>query len=153
MKMRQFNWSRNWPKVEKHLDDIDVQFALDLGMSILDPYWESGDAPCDFGRGPMNGQRVVFKKLSWHQPWGRCHWIAPFSWAIGQKLFPSLKWSFLTGDFHTVAVGLKNNDIEIVMDILLFKENSAESSIALVKKSEWKMCDTIQEVFVKQLMV
>lgn len=146
--MKQFNWSRNWKKVEPHLNDPDVRFALHLGLKILNPYYEPGQPPWEEGRGPLNGQRAIKNKLSWYQPWGRCHWIAPFAWAIGQKIYPNLKWGFLTGDLHTVAVGLENDEIEIVMDILLFKGRTAEDSIAQVKERPvYKLCFSIQELF------
>ena len=145
--MKQFNWSRMWPKVEPHLADPKVQSALDDGMSRLASWWKSGDPPWEEGRGPMNGQRAIRGKLSWHQPWGRCHWIAPFAWAIGKKLYPELKWCFLTSDIHTVAVGIKDKEIVIVMDILNFKGQSAEKSIEQVRTFDWKLCFSIEEMF------
>lgn len=145
----QFNWSRNWKKVAPHLSDKDVQFALILGLKLLNSYYEPGDPPWEEGRGIMNGQRAIKGKLSWYQPWGRCHHIAPFSWAIGKKVYPDLEWKFLTSDAHTVAVGMAGDDIKIVMDILLFRDYTAEQSITMVREgANCKVCDTIQEVFV-----
>lgn len=146
-KIKQFNWNRQWPKVEPHVNDPEVQHALDVGMTFLARYWKSGDSPADYGRGAMNGQRVVRGKLSWYQPWGRCHWIAPFAWAIGKKLYPDFKWGFLTSEHHTVAVGLKDKEIMIVMDIVNFKRQSAKQSIEQVKRVDWKLCFSIKEVF------
>ena len=39
----QFNWRRHWKKkVEPHLQNKAVQVALDFGMKLYDPDWESG---------------------------------------------------------------------------------------------------------------
>lgn len=145
--MKQFNWRRKWPKVEPHLNDPEVQDALDNGLRRRDKHWESGDPPWLVGRGRMNGQRTIRGKLSWYQPYGRCHWIAPFTWAIGKKLYPDLRWGFLTSERHTVAVGLKGEEIKIVMDILAYHFDSAEKSIERVKEVDWKLCFSIEGMF------
>lgn len=143
--MKQFNWSRRWKDVEPYLQHHDVQFALDLGMAIHNPKWKHGDAPCN--EGAIGCSRIVKGKLSWYQPLNRCHWIAPFSWAIGQKLYPELIWGFLTSQHHTVAVGTRDN-IDVVMDILLFNGFTADESVEHVKCNDWKLCYTIQDIFV-----
>lgn len=147
--MKQFNWQRNWKKVVPYLQDRDVQIALELGLTIINPYRKMGDPPWEEGRGPLNGQRAIKGKLSWYQPWGRCHWIAPFAHAIGKKLYPKYEWGFMTSDVHSVAVGLDNEEIKIVMDILSFKDHSAEQSLELVKSMEWELCFSIRDLFVK----
>jgi len=67
--------------------------------------------------------------------------IAPFSWALGMKLFPHLQWSILSGELHTVAVGYEESSDEPdwVFDILLFKKLSADESITFVKSREWTL--------------
>jgi hypothetical protein len=81
----------------------------------------------------MNGQRVEKNKLSWYQPWGRCHWISFFACAIGVLNYPELDWDFLTGHCHTVAVGNRRGEHRVVMDILNFKRMTAEGSIAFTR--------------------
>lgn len=74
-------------------------------------------------------------KLSWYQPFGRCHFIAFFSMAIGVLNYPSLEWRFISGDLHTVPVGFDDDkNPRVVMDILLFDMNTAEESIAFAMK-------------------
>ena len=131
--MRQFDFARNWRKrVSPHLDRPDVVRALHLGMGLLDIRYQPGDPPWLLGRGPLNGQRARAGGLSWYQPWGRCHHIAPFKWAIAQALFPDLKWGFVSSDKHTVVVGYRDDWMqpELVMDILLFRKLTAEESLA-----------------------
>jgi hypothetical protein len=76
-KLIQFNWSRHWKrKVEPYLDQPLVRASVELGMKLYDPEWTWEDGPHAIGRGGWNGQRVVKGKLSWYQPWHRCHWIS-----------------------------------------------------------------------------
>lgn len=148
MKPLQFNWRRHWAAVVPHLSDPEVVAALETGLSEYKfcghPLWK-GEPPWEMGRAhqgtPQPGQ------LEWYQPHGRCHWIAPFAWAIGKKLFPELLWGFLTSEAHTVAIGLKKGKIQVVMDILCFHSNWPEDSIAAVQGDPWKICYTIQELF------
>jgi len=132
----QFNWRRHWSKkVAPHLETELVQASLDHGMSLLDPCWQRGDPPYLLGAIPADWTRAVPGKLSWHRPWGRCHWIAFFSMAIGALNHPSLDWRFVSGDLHTVPVGYgPGGDPHVVMDILLFERMSAEESIAHARK-------------------
>ena len=127
----QFNWSRHWKKkVEPHLDTPLVRASVELVMKDLDPIWAWDDGPHAVGRGRWNGQRVTKNKLSWYQPWGRCHWISFFSCAIGVLNYPELDWHFISGHCHTVPVGNWNGEHRVVMDILNFKRMTAEESIA-----------------------
>lgn len=104
---------------------------LTLGMMLFDPDYKEGDPPWLIGRGPLNGQRARRGCLSWYQPWGRCHWIAPFCWALGRKLYPELRWGFVVGKLHTVVIGFEDEWSQPVrvFDILLFRENTAEESL------------------------
>lgn len=126
----QFNWRRHWKKkVEPHLGLPIVQGALDLGMKLLDPGWKRGDPPHALGRW-VPFKRIVKGKLSWYQPVGRCHWIVFFSYVVSLLNYPHLRWDIATGDLHTVAVGYeRSGDPEVVMDILLFDEITAEESL------------------------
>ena len=85
--------------------------------------------------------------LSWYQPWGRCHHIAPFCWAIGRKTYSALKWGFVSGEYHTVVVGYSSDWQEPawLMDILLFRENTTAESLAFVKSQEWTFHGTLPE--------
>ena len=106
-KIVQFDWSRHWKKrVEPYLDLPLARAAIEMGMKLYDPNWTWEDSPHAIGRGALNGQRGVKGKLSWYQPWGRCHWIAFFACAIGVLNSPDLDWEFVSGDRHTVAVRL-----------------------------------------------
>lgn len=130
----QFDWRRHWSKkVAPHLGKEVVQVALDLGMSLLDPGWCRGDAPWVLGAIPSTWTRVVTGKLTWYQVWGRCHWIAFFSMAVGVLNYPDLDWRFVSGDLHTVGYG-EDGKPKVVMDILLFDDMSAEVSIAHASK-------------------
>jgi hypothetical protein len=133
-RLLQFNWRRHWKKkVEPHLKHELVQAALDLGMMMYDRTWKPGDPPYRCGR--WAGERVVEGKLSWYRPWGRCHWIAFFSMAIGVLNYPDLDWRFVSGELHTVPVGYDaNGEPRVVMDILLFDRKTAKESIALTRK-------------------
>ena len=135
-KLVQFNWRRHWSKkVAPHLEREVVQFSLDLGMGLLDPRWRRGDPPCVLGAIPSTISRVVTGKLTWYQVWGRCHWIAFFSMAIGVLNYPHLDWRFLSGDLHSVPVGYgPDREPRVVMDILLFDSKTAEESIAFAMK-------------------
>lgn len=134
--IEQFNWRRHWSKkVAPHLQEELVQVSLDLGMSMLDPNWKSGDAPYQLGGIPSWLGRVVPGKLTWYQPWGRCHWISFFSMAIGVLNYPLLNWTFVSSEMHTVPVGYFGGDARVVMDILQFDCLTAEQSIALAKMS------------------
>ncbi len=132
----QFNWRRHWSKkVTPHLDKEIVQEALDFGMTLLNPKWQRGDPPYLFGGIPMSRSRVVTGKLTWYQVWNRCHWIAFFSMAIGVLNYPHLDWRFVTGDLHTVPVGYgPDGEPNVVMDILLFDNKTAEESIAYAEE-------------------
>lgn len=145
--MKQLNFSRRWPQVEPWLDHPDVKAALLFGLFVGNPKYRPDDPPWEEGRGPINGQRARQGKLSWYQPWGRCHSIAPFAWAVAQKLCPNLRWGFLTSEWHTVAVGLDGDEIELVADILLFKQRTAEQSVDFVKKQPWFVCFSPGEIF------
>lgn len=134
-KIIQFDWSRNWKtKVEPYLKEMCVRMAIELGMRAFDKKWKWKDGPHAIGRGAINGQRVTKGKLSWYQPWGCCHWIAFFGLAIGVLNYPDLEWRFVSGQYHTIAVGSRNGEDRVVMDILNFKQMTAEESIALASQ-------------------
>ncbi len=143
---KQFNFSRHWRKrIAPLLADPQVVYALTLGMRLHDLEYKVGDPPWLIGRGPMEGQRVRQGCLSWYQPWGMCHNIAPFSWALGSKLYPDLNWGFLSGKFHTVAVGYLDDwqHPRWVMDILHFKQMNAQESLDFVMLQEWQFVDSL----------
>ena len=128
----QFDFDEHWDEIKPHLNSKSVSFALELGMKLLNPERKVGDPPWLEGGVPIDGQEGKPGELSFYQPWGRCHWIAPFAWAIGKKLYPDLLWGFLTSQSHTVAVGLVDGEMKVVMDILNFDRMTAEESIELV---------------------
>ncbi len=128
----QFNFDEHWEEIKPHLNSESVTFALEIGMKLLNPEREFGDPPWLEGGVPIDGPEGEPGELSFYQPRGRCHWIAPFAWAIGKKLYPDLLWSFLTSQSHTVAVGLVDGEMKVVMDILNFDCMTAEESIELV---------------------
>ena len=55
-------------------------------------------------------------------------------------LYPELDWGFITSEAHTVVVGYFNDWQRPVwvMDILLFKENTAQKSLDFVQSKETK---------------
>lgn len=146
--MRRFDFSRRWRKqIIPLLHDEDVVFTLTMGMKLLTQEYREGDPPCDYGRGWLNGQRPRKGCLSSYQPWGRCHHIAPFCWTIGGKVYPDLKWGFLSGGYHTVVVGYKDDwmNPEWVMDILQFREKTAQESLDWAMAKDWKFYGTLPE--------
>ena len=151
-KLIQFNWRRQWSRrVEPHLSNRLVQASLDVGMTMFDPQWQSGDPPWLLGR--PDHSRVIPGKLSWYQPWGCCHYIAFFSMAIGVLNYPALDWRFISGELHTVPVGFEDGEPRVVMDILLFDGMTAEASIEFSRRevanaSDGKEWDNIFEYFV-----
>src|SRR5262245_12637423 len=87
----QFDWRQHWKeRVEPHLGLPLVRRSVEVGMKLYDPAWTWEDGPHAIGRGRCNGQRVVRGKLSWYQPWGRCHWISFCACAIGVLNYPEL---------------------------------------------------------------
>jgi hypothetical protein len=137
---RQYDFGRNWrKKIVPLLECSDVVRALTFGLKLYDPNYGEGNPPWLCGRGWLNGQRVRPGCLSWYQPWGRCHHIAPFCWALGKRLFPELCWGFIAGELHTVVIGWseKWEEAEWVMDILQFKNMTNEKSLAFAKERSW----------------
>jgi hypothetical protein len=146
----QFDFEEHWEEIKPHLNSKSVSFALELGLKLLNPERQVGDPPWLEGRWEIDGQEPEPGELSYYQPWGRCHWMAPFAWAIGRKLYPDLQWGFLTSQSHTVAVGLVDGEIKIVMDILNFDRMTAEESIECVMlKGGEELVFNIGDVFVK----
>ena len=47
----QFDWRKHWEKkVKPHLNHPFVQFALDLGMNMVEPTWKSRRSALPSGR-------------------------------------------------------------------------------------------------------
>jgi hypothetical protein len=134
-KIIQFNWRRHWKKkVEPYLEQPLVRGSVEMGMKLCDPKWKWEYGPHSIGKGHLFNQRVVRGKLSWYQPLCRCHWISFFSCAIGVLNYPELDWQFISGDYHTVPVGSWNGQYRVVMDILRFREETAEEAIAFAQR-------------------
>jgi hypothetical protein len=129
------------------LGDPAVSSALTVGMKLLNSDYVPGDPPSYCGRGGVNGQRVYKGCLSWYQPWGRCHHIAPFCWALGNKLYPNLNWGFISGERHTVVVGWSHHwdKPEWVMDILLFRDHTAQESLEFAMQKHWDFCPSLDD--------
>ena len=146
--MRRFNFSHRWQKqIAPLLNDPEVVTLLTVGMMLLTPDYKEGDPPCSYGDGELERRRPREGCLSWYQPKRCCHYIAPFCWAIGQKLYPNLNWGFVSGKLHTVVVGYDNDwqKPKWLMDILLFQDHTPEESLELVKIKEWKFHSTLPE--------
>jgi len=140
-RVKQYNFSRKWRKeITPLLNDPDVLRPLHLGLGLLEEGYEPGTPPWHYGRGPLNGQRAREGCLSWYQPWGRCHHIAPFCWGLGKKLYPELTWGFITSQRHTVVIGYKGDwqKPEWIMDILLFRDHSAQDSFDFLMGEGWE---------------
>lgn len=139
--MKQFDFARNWKrKVVPLLAAPTVERVLHLGMMLQHGNYKSDTPPWRYGWRLESKRKARPGCLSWYQPWGHCHSIAPFSWAIGRELYPELKWGFINSNAHTVAIGYRNNwrRPEVVMDILLFKEMTAKESLAFAKGHGWR---------------
>lgn len=142
---RQYDFSRNWrKKIAPLLNDDDVVSVLALGLRLGDDEYTTGDPPWLYGfphrRRPREGC------LSWYQPKAHCHYIAPFSWALGRKLYPELKWGFITSDRHTVVIGWEADWREPVwvMDILLFQRKTAQQSLAFAQLPGWRFYRSLE---------
>jgi len=139
--IQQFNFARQWTKkIAPLLADRDVIDALNFGMTLYDDNYREGHPPYNIGSIPSWGRRPRKGRLSWYQPWNRCHFIAPFCWALGMKLYPDRKWGFISGEKHSVAIGWWNQwkQPDILMDILLFREYTAQQSLDFAKSGNWK---------------
>lgn len=64
-----------------------------------------------------------------------------------KETLPNLNWGFLSGELHTVVLGYNDDwrDSQWVMDILLFKEKSADESIDFVKSRDWQFYSSLPE--------
>ena len=136
---RQYDFGRNWKKkIAPLLGCPGVMTALSIGMKAGDREYEIGDPPWKYGR-DCPGRTPKPGCLSWYQPLRMCHYIAPFCWELGMRLFPKLEWGFISGDFHTVVIGWADNREvpEWVMDILLFRTHTADQSLHLAKLRNW----------------
>ena len=71
---------------------------------------------------------------------GAAHEIAPCCWALARTAYPELEWGFVSCTRHTVIVGHRGDPEHPVwvMDILLFRDLTAEESLAKVKAKEWR---------------
>lgn len=130
-----FDFKRHWAKkVKPHLQDPQVQGLLNYGMqnwvcqrnieliqmgSSHRWSWEPGDCPYRLSgdlalhpRWPRDGS------YRWYQPFGKCHWIAPFLLGLAKKIYPKDSWYIQRGYFHTTVT---NTNKTIVFDILLFE--------------------------------
>jgi hypothetical protein len=165
-----FHWRRHWDMVVPFLQDPEVQQMLNAGMVMYDnfyanywgeerdPLWEPGDAPYMIGskRCLAKHREVVKGDLRWYQPWDRCHFISPFVWAIGRKLYPNLHWKIIASNRHTTVVGVTATLIpRVVMDILQFRQLNAECIIAhsCGMYNAPKLCDHPREIFNNRLFM
>jgi hypothetical protein len=146
VKAKQFDFGRNWKnRIRPLLDKPVVRNALDVGMKLQHNRYAPGDPPWQHGRGPWNGQKAKKGCLSWYQPWGSGHSIAPFSWAIGKELYPDLHWGFITSNSYTIAVGYADDwkKPEWVLDILHFRSNTAQQSIDSALEDDGSFCGSM----------
>jgi hypothetical protein len=142
---KQFDFARHWRKrITPVLSDPLVQASLTFGMRLLDRRYEPGVPPWMLGKGC--GQRINPNTVSWYQPMGRCHHIAPFVWAIATKLYPKLRWGFLSGPMHTVVIGSAADwkHPVWVMDILNFRECAARQSLRLAQVGPTAYYDSLE---------
>lgn len=148
--MEQFDFANNWEMVKPHLKKQSVIDCLVAGMRLLDGNFKEGDAPWKMGRGKINGHRATPDGLEWYQPWGRCHHIAPFAWAIGREVYPDLTWLIMSGELHTIAVGWTDDKLVMVMDILLFDDMTAKESYDFAIRCQPRVYMTADE-YIKSL--
>lgn len=142
---KQFDFARHWRKrITPILDDPVVEASLTFGMRLLDRRYEPGVPPWMLGKGC--GQRISPNTVSWYQPLGRCHHIAPFCWALATKLYPKLRWGFLSGPMHTVVIGHESErrQPEWVCDILNFRELSARQSLRFAQAGTTTYYDSLE---------
>lgn len=99
-------------------------------MRLAHPDYDPGDPPWWYGTREWHRRLPRMGCLAWYQPGNMCHWIAPFSWAVGKELYPELNWGFVNGRDHTVVVGYRSrwSRPEWVFDILLFRQMTCVGS-------------------------
>ena len=157
-----FNFREHWSnKVKPILNDMEVQQALNEGMSKyvkqLNRYnklegidsravWRDGGCPflyADLSQIAPH-QRIQPKagSLEFYQPFGKCHWIAPFSLVLAQKIYPHDKW-LIQKDLRQHST-VTNKSRTIVFDILLFERNYTARE-ALVFAGDKPLSDTEKE--------
>ncbi len=140
----QFDFEKEWEKKDVPLlSDPFVRRALNYGMAMSGEKLTPDKGPWEYGK--LRGSVPSNDKcLEWYQPWGLCHSIATFCWAIGKRLYPELKWGFISSHAHSIAVGYSDSEDEpeVIMDILMFDKLTAEGSIAWAKSMEWTFFDS-----------
>lgn len=48
----------------------------------------------------------------------RCHHLAPFLYELGRKMYPQYDWYIFETPAHSNAIGMKDNEIKVVVDLL-----------------------------------
>jgi hypothetical protein len=73
---------------------------------------------------------------NWYRCWGVCHWIAVWNCAIGELLFPGMKWHVVKGLEHSTAIGLDRSG-RVYMDILWGGDHTSTEIWDAVHNGEW----------------
>lgn len=140
-----FDFYSNWDSLIKpHLLDPYVQFALNQGMEDLEYNYKINGILCEnyrwyHGKAPYSMSQSENKhdktprlhSLDWYRPLQCCHWILPFSFALGEIICPELEWKYRHSRRHSVAIGyeknINNDEIPIIIfDILNYECNYLE---------------------------
>jgi len=130
MKPEQLEFGAKWPHIRQTiLQCPDVQAALFFGMWHQHNEYLWNHPPYRLGIIRQDRPEPKPHELSWYQPFGKCHSIVPFAWAIDRHLYQLLDWAFMTSDRHSIAIGSTGDEMAMVADILCFDIQSAEESI------------------------
>lgn len=65
--------------------------------------------------------------IEFYQPFGRCHWIAPWATALGRLMFPNLLWRIRESELHSLSVGSDASGARQLLDPLNFDTFDAVS--------------------------
>lgn len=128
-KIQNFTKSKNvWPGYGVCCEDKQGAYCTQHGLSWVEgtPLYYYG--PC--GNEVEGEKEPDSTSIKFYMLWGSCHWIAHFICALAKKVFPKKDWRILKGKEHTIVVDSSNlEDIQVVMDILNFKDQDAAWSL------------------------
>lgn len=124
-KTRVFDWYSRWQtEVEPALKQPRVQDALDVVMAAhcldIGETWDREECPAAYAD-PFPSEYYIGHPVERYRMWAGCHVINVWAGVLGQEIAPALDWAILSrgGDkHHSMAVGMRNDKIELIMDLV-----------------------------------
>jgi len=129
-----FDFYSNWDSLVKpYLFEPYVRDSLNIGMEDLELYykddgilsknykWYPTKAPYTMSQSDMIYRKAPkLHSLNWYSPLQCCHWIAPFSLALGELIYPELEWKYRHSRRHTIAIGYEKNMSNVEIPVVIF---------------------------------